>query len=335
MTRPAVSILLPVRDEGRFLGETLASLSAQTYADFEAIVVDDGSRDASAAIAEAHARDDSRFRVVRAQRAGMVAALERGRAEAEGAFIARMDGDDVAMPGRLETQLEALESEGLTACGGRIAYFPRRLVGDGGRRYERWINGLVTPEAAALDVFVECPLPHPALVVRADALAAAGGYRDCGWPEDYDLVLGLWRRGARFRNVEEVVLRWREHPDRASRTDPVFAQGAFVSCKVDHLRRSLLVGWESVVVWGAGPVGKAFARELTKHGTAVAGFVDVDPRKIGRRLYGAPVVGVEAAARFACSFALGAVAREEGRQQVRDVAAAQGRREGVDFIAVA
>jgi glycosyltransferase involved in cell wall biosynthesis len=325
---------MPVRDEAPYLEEALASLSAQTLEDYEVLLVDDGSVDGSAEIAEAHAAGDRRFRVVRRERRGLVAALEHARAEARGRLLARMDGDDVALPERLAIQVEALDAGVLVACGGRIAYFPEEVVRDGARRYQRWINSLVTPEAAVRDVFVECPIPHPTLLVRAGAVEAVGGYRSCGWPEDYDLVLRLWERGASFRNVEQVVLRWREHSDRASRSERIYSEAAFVRAKVHYLRRTLLRD-RGVLVWGAGPVGKAFARELTAQGASVVAFVDVDPRKVGKRVYGAPVVGVEEAPRFAEAFAVGAVAGEEARERIRALVAAQGRREGVDFVAVA
>ena len=321
MTLPTVSLLLPVRDGARHLPEALESLRAQTFTDFELIVVDDGSRDDSAAIAEAY---DAR--VLRQGREGLVAALERGRAAASGRFLARMDADDVALPERLELQVAALEEEGLDACGGGIEYFPRAT--EGAERYASWLNGLVTPEAAARDVFVECPLPHPTLIARRELVE----YRDRGWPEDYDLVLRLWARGARFRNVAQVVLRWRDRPDRLSRTDPRYSQDAFVRCKVHHLRETLLRGRPGAVVWGAGPVGKSFGREL---GADLVAFVEVDPRKLGKRIYGLPVVPVDEAPRFAEALWLGAVAGEESRERVRGLVAAQGRREGTDFVAVA
>jgi threonine dehydrogenase-like Zn-dependent dehydrogenase len=91
-------------------------------------------------------------------------------------------------------------------------------------------------------------------------------------------------------------------------------------------------GFERVVVWGAGPVGKAFAREL---GELVVAFVDVDPRKIGKTIYGARVVVPDDAPQFSDAFAIGAVAGEEARAEIRATVATQGRSDGVDLVAVA
>lgn len=330
-----MSVLLPVRDGEAFLAEALDSLAAQTFADLEVVIVDDGSRDSSPELAAAYAARDRRFRVVRQAPAGIVAALERARYEARGRLLARMDADDVALPDRLRLQVEALEREGLDAVGGAVEVVADGRVTDGLARYAAWLNALVTEEAAARDVFVECPLPHPTLVVRREALERAGGYRETGWPEDYDLVLRLWAAGARFRNVEPVVLRWRDRPERQSRVDPRYGEDAFRRCKVHHLRRTLLGGGRAAVVWGSGPVGKGFARELLAAGVPVEAFVDVDPRKHGKRIYGVPVVPPEESGRFRAAVALGAVAGAEGRARVRELAYAEGRRDGDDFAAVA
>jgi glycosyltransferase involved in cell wall biosynthesis len=329
VSRPRVSVLLPVRDEEPFLAECLESLSAQTLADFEVIAVDDGSTDATPGILAAHARSDSRFRMVRQESAGMVAASVHARAEARAPLVARMDADDVALPERLELQVAAIEEERLAAVGGWVEYFPEPT--EGMRAYAGWLNALVTTEAALRDLWVECPLPGPGLTARAELVS----YRDRDWPEDYDLVLRIWEAGGTFRNVDALVHRWRDHPARLTRTKSAYSLDAFRRCKIHFLRRTLLAGGRAAVVWGAGPTGKAFARELLAAGTPLAAFVEVDPRKLGKRIHGAPVVPVERAGQFPDALALGAVSGPEGRAQVRELAAGLGLVEGRDFVAVA
>jgi hypothetical protein len=197
--------------------------------------------------------------------------------------------------------------------------------------YAGWLNSLVTVEAALRDLWVECPLPRPGLTARAELVS----YRSRGWPEDYDLVLRIWEGGGRFRNVERIVHRWRDHPRRLTRTQPAYTLDAFRRCKVHFLRRTLLAGGRAAVVWGAGPTGKAFARELLAAGTPLAAFVEVDPRKLGKRIHGAPVVPVERAGDFPGTLALGAVSGPEGRARVRELATGLGFVEGEDFVAVA
>jgi len=321
-----VSVLVPVRDGEAFLDEALGSLAAQTHEHIEVIVVDDGSRDASGDIARDRAQRDPRFRVVRQEPGGFVAASQRACAEARGSYVAAMGADDVARPRRFELQLDALREEGLGACGGGVAYFPE--VTDGLRRYERWLNGLTNVERARADLFVECPIGHPTLFARADAIS----YRQVDWPEDYDLVLRLWAAGGRFRNVGEVILDWRDHPARLARTDDRYSLAAFARCRVHYLRRHLLRG-RPAVVWGSGPVGKLHARALMEAGAAISAFVDVDERKIGRTIYGIPVVAHDEGPRD--GVVLGAVAGEAARARLRELARVQGRVEGDDFVVVA
>lgn len=325
-----------MRDGAEHLPEAAASLEAQTEGDFEVIVVDDGSSDETPGILEAWSERDRRVRVVRQAAEGIVAALERARLEARGTYLARMDADDVCEPRRLEAQRDLLDAEpALAGCGTRIRYFPRHRLGAGARRYEAWLNGASSPEEVAREVFVECPLAHPTFFMRSEAVAAVGGYRERGWPEDYDLVLRLWAADRALANVPEVLLHWREGGARLSRTHRAYALEAFIACKVHYLRGTVLSDGRAAAIWGAGPVGKAFARALRGAAVPVAAFVEVDPRKIGQEIHGAPVIDTPRGLALEDVLHLAAVGQPGVRDQLRRILSGAGLREMRDFVAVA
>ena len=356
---PVVTVVLPVRDGAASLGAALESLRGQTFTRFEVVVVDDGSRDDSARIAREWEQRDGRVRLLGgdgtgaslsgtgpdtvaapARRGGnaggIVAALQRGLAAARGRYIARMDADDRCHPERLAAQLDLLErSPALAGCGTGVRYVPRSTVTPRAAQYAAWLNSMTAWETVAANIFVECPLAHPTFMFRRTALTAVGGYRERAWPEDYDLLLRLWRSGHRFVCVPRVLLDWNNQPGRLSRTHPAYSLAAFRACRVHHLRRSLLVGREGVVVWGAGPTGKALAVEFRRQGVRIAAFIEVHPRKIGQVIHGAPVREAKDAREFGSALHVGAVARSEGRESVRAAAREAGLEDGVDFVSMA
>ncbi len=330
--RPRVSVLLPCRDAAPWLDACLDSLAAQTLTDLEILAVDDGSTDGTLARLRARARRDARLRVLEVGGAGLVAALRLGAEAASGPLLARMDADDVAHPERLARQADFLGARtDVAACGTGVALFPPSAVGPGYRRYERWLNGLRSPSDLARDLFVECPVAHPSLMIRRPVLDALGGYRDAGWPEDYDLILRLHAAGLRAANLPEVLVRWRVRPDRHSLRSERYAPAAFRRCKVHFLRAAFLPRERPVVVWGAGKVGKPLARELIRQGTRVAAFVDLDPRKVGQRIHGAPVLAPGEAEGRRDDYVLAAVGSPGAREEIRAALGAFGRRELEDY----
>jgi glycosyltransferase involved in cell wall biosynthesis len=332
---PTISVLLPVRDGGEPLREAIDSLAAQTCEDFEVIAVDDGSTDDTLAVLKGWAARDDRVTVLRREPEGIVAALEVARAASRGPYLARMDADDVALPTRFARQIALMQrTPELVACGSLVEYFPRERVRDGAARYEEWINAAVRPDEVARSIFVECPLAHPTLFARAAAVDAVGGYVDRGWPEDYDLLLRLWAAGGSMAKVPEVLVRWREGIHRLSRSDPRYSPGAFRACKVHYLVRSLLKN-RPVVIWGAGPVGKALARTLRGAAVEVEAFVEVDPRKIGQQIHGAPVLDAEKGLARRGSVHLAAVGQPGARERLISLLAGAGFQELEDFVAVA
>jgi hypothetical protein len=137
------------------------------------------------------------------------------------------------------------------------------------------------------------PLVHPAAALRAEALRAAGGWRDGDFPEDYDLWLRLSAVGGRLTNLPEVLLDWRESEGRLTRRDPRYALDRHMALKARFLAAGPLAGRREAVLWGAGETGRAFADALSAVGIAVAFFVEVDRKKLGRRVRGAEVVSCD------------------------------------------
>lgn len=288
---PDVSILLPVRDAAATLPACLASIRRQTVASYELIVVDDGSGDGSTEILRAYAAADPRVRLVEPGRVGLVAALNLGVSLARAPLIARMDADDLMHPDRLRLQRDYLaEQPALALVGSRVALFPRRLVRAGYSEYLRWQNGCLTPAQIAANIYVESPFAHPSVMLRRAALDTAGGYREGPFPEDYELWLRMYQAGMLMAKLPQVLLAWREGASRASRIDPRYSREAFDELRAHYLAEEpLLRQGRSLVYWGAGRNTRLRARRLITRGFPPAAWIDIDPRKIGHVVWGAPV----------------------------------------------
>lgn len=332
---PTLSILMPVRNEERFLPAALRSLAAQTLKEWELVAVDDGSTDGTSRILAQAACNDPRIRVLRSPGLGLVPALNAGLAACRAPLIARMDADDVAHPARLAEQASYLSSHqavGLVACSFR--HFPRQQVGMGMAGYEQWQNQLLSHEAISADLFVESPFVHPSTMFRREAVESVGGYRDMGWAEDYDLWLRLAAAGTRFARLPRTLFFWRERPERATRTSAAYSREAFRLCKLHHLLNDFLKGESEVILAGAGLEGRAWYRMLRDAGVRVSCWVDVDPRKIGRELHGAPVLATDDVRYSGCKMLMTVGARG-ARRVVRQTALQAGFVEGTSAICVA
>ncbi len=213
MTQPRISCLIPIYNGEAFLEAALDSLITQTFQDFEIIAVDDGSTDKTAAILARYAESEPRLRILSKPNGGIVSALNHGLAACRGAFVARMDCDDLAVPERFSIQLEAFANRAdAVAIGGLIQH-----IDDVGA-----VHGVPSSpsrvEATDLSSFppVVANVQHSAGMFRRDAMEAIGGYRST-FPhaEDYDLYLRLAQHG-RFFNPDKLVLYYRVHSSSLS-----------------------------------------------------------------------------------------------------------------------
>jgi Glycosyl transferase family 2 len=212
---PRVTVLLAVHDGEPYVHDAVASVLAQTYRDFELLIVDDASTDSTVATIER--LDDPRIRLLRNERnLGQVPALNRGLREARGELVARIDADDVSLPMRLERQVAAFDAEPHVGLVGSWM----TLVDERGRH----IGSLRKTLADYVDfvfhtLIMRVYVSHPAAAYRLEPVLELGGYDEATGPaEDKDLwrKLALARWDARI--VPEELVRYRLHDAQLSQT---------------------------------------------------------------------------------------------------------------------
>lgn len=331
---------MPCYEAAATLDEAVDSVLAQSFADLELVVVDDGSSDATPDLLQAWAKRDPRVRPLRIEHRGIIEALSAGLASCRGRLIARMDADDRCHPDRIAEQVRWLDDHlhiGVVGC--LVEGFPAGAVSEGFQIYLDWLNSLLTPQAIARELYIESPLVHPSVLMRRESLERVGGYQERGWPEDYDLWLRMHAAGIQFGKVPRVLLYWREHPERLTRTDSRYSVENFLRAKAHYLCRGPLADRQAVVLWGAGQMGRRLAKHLQRGGANLVALVDIDPKKIGRRKRGVPIIAVEQLPGLLRGYAswmvLGAVGSRGARQLIREQLEQMGYREGQDFYAVA
>lgn len=329
---------MPVRNAQPWLGAAVRSILSQSVGNLELLLVDDHSDDGGL---DQLPHGDPRLRLLRNPGRGVSSAFNHGFSQARGRFIARMDGDDIALPERLEVQLDYLHAHPeIGICGGCVEIFldgqpgSAQLAG-GNRRYQAWLNACRSPEAIRRGLFVESPVPNPTAVFRRSVLQRLGGYADPAWPEDYDLFLRADRLGLRMGKPDRILLRWRDHDRRLTRSNPRYGRDLFQAAKAHHLVRGRLRVLDSVVIWGAGPGGRLMHDLLQAEGMEVGGFLDVHPRRVGGSKRGLPVWPIEHIDELAGHFILVAVGTAGARARIRTFLEQRGREEGADFLFVA
>lgn len=338
--QPRVSVVMPCFNAAATVDEAVQSVLDNGLRELELIAVDDGSQDETAARLKHWQERDGRVRPLLRQHEGLIGALNAGWRRARAPLIARMDADDRCARDRFEAQVQYLQDRPqIAAVGSLVESFPPAAVREGFEVYVEWLNSLVTPEDIAREIFVESPLPHPSMMIRREWLDRMGGYQDFGWPEDYDLWLRMHLAGARFGKVEQVLLYWREHPDRATRSDSRYSVRNFLKAKAHYLMKGPLADRDGVLIWGAGQMGRRLSKHLQREGAPLAVFIDVDPHKIGRQKRGRPVVGREELMdwwrRYENPVLISAVGSHSARPEIRAYLHAQGLRETVDWWAAA
>lgn len=215
--KPLISVLLPVYNAQKYVESAVRSILTQTLADFEFIIINDGSKDRSREILESLAAQDKRIRLVSRENRGIVATLNEGLELARGEFVARMDADDLAMPERFERQVDFMRRYPLLAACGTAVMF---IDPDGEPIAPKANMKLQAQDVDAALMRGEWPVVHPSIMMRTQRVRAIGGYREYATWEDHDLFLRLGEAGG-MANIPEILLKYRLHLQSIvhSRTD--------------------------------------------------------------------------------------------------------------------
>jgi glycosyltransferase involved in cell wall biosynthesis len=232
---PAVTVLMPVYNGERFLRQAIDSILAQTFGDFELVIVDDGSTDRSCELVRGCA--DTRIRLVRNDtNLGLMRSLNRGLAASTADLVARQDADDLSEPRRLERQVAHLQRHPEIAV---LGSWYTKIGLDGAPL------GLRRLPCDPLDVrwamLFHCPLIHSAVVFRRSVLAAHTGFYDetFSYGEDYD----LWSRVAEHlpvANLGEYLVRLRISPWSMTAT---YGERTLMGPQVSLRNIGRLLGW--------------------------------------------------------------------------------------------
>jgi glycosyltransferase involved in cell wall biosynthesis len=209
---PEITVLMPVHNGEAFVMEASESILSQTFRDLELLVVDDASTDQTVKIIES--LNDPRVRIIKSrERLRFSGALNLGIEHATGAFLARMDGDDIALPNRLTLQHDyMLAHPEVGLCGGLATAF--------GKREGLYFRPPLSHGEIMSYILFDCPFVHPTVMFRRDFMERHRLRYDPAYcpADDYE----LWRRAARLFpvvNLNQVLLRYRVHPSSLTESE--------------------------------------------------------------------------------------------------------------------
>lgn len=211
-TEPLVSVVLPVYNGEKYLAEAIDSILAQTFANFELIMINDGSTDASQQILKEYEQRDHRVKVILRENRGLATTLNDSIAIARGAWIARMDQDDISHPERFSKQVALLEAEGADICGCHWL-----VINPAGKTIDANITPL-TQESVAAYLSYTVPFAHGSVMMRKSFLTENSlKYDRVKFAEDYDLWIRMFEANAKFTNVDEFLFKYRDAPATLSK----------------------------------------------------------------------------------------------------------------------
>ncbi|MFL0352710.1 glycosyltransferase family 2 protein [Xanthomarina sp. GH4-25] len=285
MQKPLISILTPCKNAANFLPECLESIQKQSYTNWELLIIDDGSTDESYQITQNYAQQDKRIKLFKNKGNGIIEALRFAFSKSSGAYITRMDSDDIMSPNKLDVLLSKLLFNGKNHIAtGLVSYFSEEGISDGYKSYETWLNQLTRNGTNYSEIYKECVIPSPCWMIHKDDLLACDAFNPDDYPEDYDLTFRFYKHQLKVIPCNQVIHFWRDYSTRTSRTHKHYAQNYFLEIKLKYFLEIDYNTSRPLVVWGAGFKGKSIAKLLIEKRVDFI-WICNNQKKIGKHIY--------------------------------------------------
>lgn len=258
-----ISVLMPVFNAQKYLSAAIESILTQTFGDFELIVLDDGSTDATLRILQEFQKRGPRIRIISRENRGLIKSANELLGHAQGEFVARMDADDIALPARFSLQVAFLREHPEVVCVGGAT---EMIDGEG-----RYLTQLQLPETdqdiQRLALAGHGSITHSCAMIRRESLVSIGGYDPEAYAaEDLDLWLKLGEIG-QLANLHEPVLSCRLHSGSISERNPSHQRAAArKACERAWQRRGIQGTFEASDPWRPGPDPDSRLKFMLRYG---------------------------------------------------------------------
>lgn len=310
---------MAIKDTAPYLPACLDSIVAQTYTNWELIAVNDHSTDETPQILEQYAQMDARIKVFHSDRKKLIPTLKYGYPYCTGELLNRMDSDDKMPDYKLQVMYDEWKKhgKGTIVAGGTEHFVDEGQVGDGFRKYEKWLNAVARSNTHYQEIYKECVIPSHCWLIHRDDFDAVGGFDPEIYPEDYDLCFRFYKQQLKVIGIDYILHHWRDRSNRISRTWEEYKDNRYFDMKLRYFYELDRDPSRPLVLWGAGRNGKDMAKLLAAKGDSFLWVCD-NPNKIGKDVYGVRMQHFEDIATVSNPQIMVVVASPDGKKSIRE-----------------
>ena len=204
---PEISVLLSCYNAERYLNDAIESILIQSFMDFEFIIVNDGSTDRTKSIIENSQKKDNRINFIdKEKNTGLADSLNVGLKHCNAKWVVRMDADDISLPNRLETQLNFVQNNEVTICGGGA-----NMIDNSGNKLETIVPSRVFGNIEKSICGIN-PIMHPTVIMNKEEIITLGGYdkKFKYASQDYELWVRAFFNGYKIINIDDILINYRK-----------------------------------------------------------------------------------------------------------------------------